>query len=79
MDETTKKILEIVTETQEHLLSFSGRTEENFREVRSEISNVRHDLEDLQNRVGDMGGYAKEIDLLLSRVSAVEKHVGISK
>ena len=84
MDDTTKKILEIVTDIQtdvsglrSEFTTFRSETEENFRSLRAEISDIHRDLENLQNRIGDISGYAKEIDLLLSRVSNIEKLLGI--
>ena len=86
MDDTTKKILEIVTDIQaevseikNELTAFRNETTQNFHELRAEIADIRRDVEDLQEKIGNMSGYAKEIDSLMARMAAVEKHVGLAK
>lgn len=79
MDETTQKILEIVTDIQEELHAFRAENNEEHRAMRSEVVDLRHDIEELQENIGNMSGYAKEIVSLMARMTAVEKHVGISK
>ena len=79
MDETTQKILEIVTDIQEELQAFRAENNEEHRAMRAEVADLRHDIEELQENIGNMSGYAKEIDSLMARMTAVEKHVGIAK
>ena len=56
---------------------FRNYTIEELRTIRSELADIRRDLESLKERVGDMSGYSKEIDHLLERVRAIEQHLGI--
>jgi len=74
-----KHIIEIKDEmsTKEELRAFRNETAENFREVKAEIADILHVVGDLQGRVGNTEGYSKEIDHLMERVRAIEKHLGI--
>ena len=55
--------------------AFNDQTVEELRAIRSELAEIRRDLDAL--KVGDMSGYSKEIDHLMERVRAIEKHLGI--
>ena len=92
MDETTKKILEIVTDMQEN-----NATKADIQAAKNDIKNLDEKLDsvrrDLQTQISEntkaisqmaeelrsVFGYAKEIDVLMTRMAAVEKHVGIMK
>jgi hypothetical protein len=63
--------------TKEELKAFRNETAENFRALRLEVAEIRRDLEALKEHVGHMSGYSKEIDHLMERVRAIEKHIGI--
>jgi len=56
--------------------AFKDNTVEELRAIRSELADIRRDLDTLKERVGDISGYSKEIDHLLERVRAIEKHLG---
>ncbi|WP_157083464.1 hypothetical protein [Bradyrhizobium manausense] len=58
---------------------FRNETNQNFRDLRAEVADLRRDVEELRDRIGNVEGYAKEIDLLMSRISVLEQKVGISK
>lgn len=45
--------------------------------IEREISDVHRQLESLSEAVGYISGFAKEIDHLLKRVAAIEKHLGL--
>src|SRR3989344_6491623 len=91
MDETMKKILEIVTETQEDVAEmrkeFRGdisglqqdvtTMKEDIAFIKVEVRDIRSRLDKLEEQVRGQSGYAKEIDLLMARVSAVEAKGGI--
>lgn len=86
MDKTTKKILEIVTETQEDVADIRKHmaTKEDIRNLQEQINNHTRQIEANTKAIADMAeqlrgvfGYAKEIDMLLSRMSVVEKRLGI--
>lgn len=57
--------------------TFKDQTVEELRAIRSELAGIRRDLDALKERVGDMSGYSTEIDHLIERVRAIEKHLGI--
>lgn len=53
------------------------RIDEELRAIRAEIKSIRTDLDDLADRVENILGYRKEIDHALTRIAAIEKHLGI--
>ena len=89
MDEAMKKILEIVTETQEEvseLREVATDTQEKVTDLRKEIVAMRRDIDantraiaDLADQLRGVLGYAKEIDALMARMNIVEKHLGLTK
>ncbi len=91
MDESIKTILEIVTEIQEDVSGIRDRmaTKEALQAVhldlQAQINAHTRTIEantkaiaDLSEQLRSVLGYAKEIDLLMDRVSAIEKHIGIA-
>jgi septal ring factor EnvC (AmiA/AmiB activator) len=48
-----------------------------IQHIRAELRDIRECLDALEAGVQSMSGFAKEIDHLLQRVSAIEKHLGI--
>jgi predicted nucleic acid-binding Zn-ribbon protein len=75
MDEMMKKILEIVTGTQDEV-----------SEMHKEMSDVRRDINANTRAIADMAeqlrsvfGYAKEIDALMARVSVLEQKMEAAK
>ena len=44
----------------------------------SELSIVRHDVEEIKETVESHNGFAKEIDHTMDRVTGIEKHLGIA-
>jgi hypothetical protein len=63
--------------TKEELKALREETAENFRDLKAEVADIRRAIENLQTRVGNMEGYSKEIDHLMERVRAIERHLGI--
>jgi|SRR5208337_3215662 len=55
------------------------RTEvrEGFADIRSELKDIHTRLDALEAAVHNISGYAKEIDHLMERVRAIEKHLGL--
>ncbi len=55
------------------------RTEmrEGFADIRSELKDIHSRLNALEAAVHNISGYAKEIDHLMERVRAIEKHLGL--
>ena len=56
---------------------FRTETHENFASLCSEIRDIRHRLEALEEAAHNSAGLTKEIDHLIERVLAIEKHLGI--
>lgn len=76
MDTMTKQILEIVTDIQEQMATKSG-LEEVRRTLQAQLAENMEAIAELSGQIRNVFGYAKEIDILMERVSAIEKHVGI--
>jgi hypothetical protein len=52
--------------------------DDNIAGLSSEVSGIHRRLVVLEDAVGNATGFAKEIDHLLSRVVAIEKHLGLT-
>lgn len=50
-----------------------------FQALRAELRDLRERLDQLQDGVGMMKGYAKELDALSDRTTAIEKHLGLDR
>jgi predicted nucleic acid-binding Zn-ribbon protein len=50
---------------------------EGFANIQVELKDIRQRLDALESDVKNISGFAKEIDHLLQRVGAIEKHLGI--
>ncbi len=50
---------------------------EGFADIRSELKDIHNRLDALEAAVHNISGYAKEIDHLMERVRAIEKHLGL--
>lgn len=49
-----------------------------FADLRDEVRSIRKQLDALETTSENFVGFAKEIDHLLGRVTAIEKHLGLS-
>lgn len=58
---------------------FREETRENFASLRAEVRDIRHRLDALEGAVRNNVGLTKEIDHLMERVRAIEKHLGIQQ
>ena len=76
MDSTTKQILEIVTNIQERMATKED-LEEVRRELQRQITENTQAIAELSEQIRNVFGYAKEIDMLMTRVSVLEKHAGL--
>ena len=65
------------TDLAEGLESVRVEMSAGFASVRSQISEVRRDLNDLEETVESHSGFAKEIDHNLARTIAIERHLGL--
>jgi hypothetical protein len=68
---------ELRAEMQEGFAGLRAELREGFADIRSEMKDIRARLDTLESAVKDISGYAKEIDYLIERVSAIEKHLGL--
>ena len=57
--------------------SFEILKREGFTNIQAELKDIRLRLAALQVATQNVSGFAKEIDHLLQRVGAIEKHLGI--
>lgn len=55
------------------------KLDQSLVDVRTGISFIRHEIESLQDRIGDMAGYSKEIDAVTERLSLIENHLGLTQ
>jgi hypothetical protein len=56
-----------------------GRLSEQLVPIEVEVRDIRRCAEALEAAVKNISGYGKEIDHLLSRVFAIEKHLGLEQ
>ena len=84
MDDNTKHILEIITDIHEQMA-----TKDDIKSIRNDMEEMRRDLQlqiaentkaiaELSEQIRNVLGYAKEINLLMERVSVIEKRIGIA-
>jgi chromosome segregation ATPase len=52
---------------------------EQVASIERELKAICRDLNDLAEKVENIGGYRKEIDHALERIAAIEKHLGIGR
>ena len=48
-----------------------------LKPISSELTAIRRDLDDLQEKFENVSGFRKEIDHALERIAALERHLGI--
>ena len=48
-----------------------------FSDLRDEVQLIRRQLDELEKAAMNFAGFTKEIDHLLGRVAAIEKHLGL--
>ena len=48
-----------------------------FSDLRDEVQSIRKQLDQLEKASTNFGGFTNEIDHLLGRVAAIEKHLGL--
>ena len=74
---TKRELTEFRAETLEGFSALRAEMREGFADIRSEMKDIRARLNALESAVRNISGYAKEIDHLIERVSAIEKHLGL--
>jgi predicted RNase H-like nuclease (RuvC/YqgF family) len=63
----------------EEFNEFRIETRGEFRQLRHELANIHERLEALEAGLADVRGFAKEIDALRSRLSDIERHLGLNQ
>jgi tetrahydromethanopterin S-methyltransferase subunit G len=79
-DRLTRVMLGEFSRVHERFDEYDGRfdrVDEDLRHIGAQLKELRTDLDDLSEKVENMLGYRKEIDHALSRITAIEKHLGI--
>jgi predicted nucleic acid-binding Zn-ribbon protein len=56
-----------------------GALGEQLTSIESELKSINRRLDLLEEEVGGLKGFAKEIDELRARIAHIEKHLGIDK
>ena len=54
------------------------QVDDNLASLSSEVTAIHRRLATLEETVGNISGFAKEIDHLLTRVAAIERHLGLT-
>jgi len=78
MDEAIKKILEIVTDIQDKMATKED-LESARKDLQSQITANTKAIAEMAEQLRSVFGYAKEIYMLMTRMNAVEKQLGIAK
>ena len=50
-----------------------------FADIRAELKDIRQRIDAVELAVQNISGFAKEIDHLIERVSAIEQHLGLRR
>ena len=88
MEESIRKILEIVTDLQEQMERMQKQmitlaTKEDLEDVRkdhqAQIGENTRAIDDLTEQLRSVHGYAKEIDMLISQMSVLKNEVSALK
>lgn len=68
-----KRVNERFDTVDDHLNGIGDR----LTNIESELKDIHARLDELEQEARNFSGYAKEIDHLLTRVAAIEKHLGL--
>lgn len=79
-----KLIIEVRDELRDEVTRGFNSVNEQLQEARDErtkimrdVSNLQRDITRLEERIEHFGGFAKEIDELRTRLTSIEKHLGM--
>ena len=78
MENDIKQVLEIVSDVQTHMASKDDLVGLE-RSLRSEIRDNTQAITELSEGLRGQAGFAKEIDLIMSRLKVVEHHLGLER
>ena len=59
--------------------NFRGEVNSRFSHLEKEIATISSRLHAIEESIADMRGYAKEIDDLRTRISDIERHLGVAR
>ena len=77
---TLNEIREMLAHVVEHMATKEDTaTKEDVRDIRSDLSGLRKDLDVLAGRVDNIVGFRKEIDYAFDRIAAIEKKIGAAQ
>ena len=81
VSEIRNEVLEIrsvmVTQTQHE--AFRQESRDQFTHISRDLVSINRRLDKLEEQVGDLKGFAVEIDDIRARVKDIEKHLGLNK
>ena len=83
MDQNTAEIIETLNlilakmATKDDTGAMRSEMHEGFANIQTELKDIRLRLEALEGATKNVSGSAKEIDHILQRIDAIEKHLGI--
>ena len=83
MDQDTTEIIETLNlilaqmATKDDVEALRVEMREGFANIQTELKDIRLRIDALEVATQNVSGFAKEIDHLLQRVGAIEKHLGI--
>jgi len=63
--------------TKDDIATLRNEMQEGFASIRTELRDIRHRLEALEEVARNSAGLTKEIDHLMERVRVIEKHLDI--
>jgi uncharacterized coiled-coil DUF342 family protein len=78
-DELRAKFKSEIRSLRTEFEEFREETRENFASLRAELRDIRQRLDALEEAARNSAGLTKEIDHLMERVRAIEKHLGIQQ
>ena len=71
-------VLDEFSRVNERLDGIDQNIDSRLSDLGSEIRSIHQGLDTLTQAVGNITGFSKEIDHLLQRVAAIEKHLGLT-
>ena len=63
----------------DHVDTTFHETNSRARDLASKVASIQRSIERLEEQGASTAGFAKEIDLALERIAAIERHLGIPK
>ena len=73
----TKELRQEVIDQFDHVDTQFKEIKTDIRNIYAELANIHRRLDSLEEQGASSAGFSKEIDLILGRVSVIEKRLGI--